>query len=102
MRSGLVGQSCAAAGVASAARAEAVKARRRMMSSQDFVLLLVALTSVGGDRGDGAERRGRFDCLTRGPPSHDVQQALRNPSRAAPMRNRNLNLAGERCHAVST
>jgi hypothetical protein len=25
-----------------------------MMSSQDFVLLLVALTVVGGDRGDAA------------------------------------------------
>jgi hypothetical protein len=33
-----------------------------MMSSQDFVLLLVALPVVGGDRGDGGEWRGWFDC----------------------------------------
>jgi hypothetical protein len=36
MRSGLVGQSWAAAGAARAASAETVKARRRMMSSQDL------------------------------------------------------------------
>jgi len=36
MRSGLLGHSCAAAGAAMAASAEAVKARRRMVSSRDL------------------------------------------------------------------